>query len=77
MAAPAVRPKLRGRVSRKVAPAIPPRSCENREQMIREAAYLRAESRGFEPGHEVEDWLAAEHEVDLRIAAEIKQGFYG
>ena len=26
-------------------------------------AYYRAEKRGFEPGHDVEDWLAAEHEI--------------
>lgn len=31
--------------------------------MISRAAYLRAERRGFEPGHEVEDWLAAEAEI--------------
>ena len=28
------------------------------------AAYYRAERRGFAPGHEVEDWLAAEAEID-------------
>jgi len=28
------------------------------------AAFYRAEARGFEPGRELEDWLAAEHEVD-------------
>lgn len=27
------------------------------------AAYYRAEKRGFEPGHDLEDWLAAETEV--------------
>lgn len=27
------------------------------------AAYFRAQRRGFEPGHELEDWLAAETEV--------------
>jgi hypothetical protein len=32
--------------------------------MIAEAAYLRAERRGFAPGHEEADWLAAEIEVD-------------
>lgn len=31
--------------------------------MIAEAAYYKAEKRGFEPGHEDEDWLAAENEV--------------
>jgi hypothetical protein len=35
----------------------------NLEDEIRRLAYLIAERRGFEPGHETEDWLAAEHEV--------------
>ncbi len=26
-------------------------------------AYFKAESRGFEPGHELEDWLEAEMEL--------------
>ncbi len=39
-----------------------------RRQMIAEAAYFRAEARGFAPGHELEDWLAAEQEVDLIIS---------
>lgn len=39
-----------------------------RRAMIELAAYLRAEARQFEPGHEVEDWLAAEAEVDKRLA---------
>ena len=34
-----------------------------REAMIRTAAYLRAQNRGFAPGYEWEDWLAAEAEV--------------
>ena len=34
-----------------------------REAMIRTAAYFRAQSRGFAPGYEWEDWLAAEAEV--------------
>ena len=37
---------------------------EERERHIREAAYLKAERRGFAPGHELEDWLEAEQEVD-------------
>jgi hypothetical protein len=35
--------------------------------MIAEGAYLRAEARGFQSGHEDEDWLAAEAEVDARL----------
>jgi hypothetical protein len=41
---------------------------ENRAKMIAEAAYFRAQRRGFLPGHEVEDWLAAEMQVDLELA---------
>ena len=33
--------------------------------MIAEAAYYSAERRGFEPGHELEDWLDAEARIDL------------
>jgi hypothetical protein len=36
----------------------------SREALIATAAYYRAEKRGFAPGHETEDWLAAESEVD-------------
>jgi hypothetical protein len=36
------------------------------EEEIRALAYLMSERRGFEPGHETEDWLAAEHEVRQR-----------
>jgi hypothetical protein len=42
-------------------------SAGERRAMIETAAYLRAERRNFEPGHEVEDWLAAEAEVDDRM----------
>ncbi len=30
---------------------------------IAERAYFKAEQRGFVPGHELEDWLAAEREI--------------
>lgn len=30
---------------------------------IADAAYFRAEKRGFEPGHELDDWLGAEADV--------------
>jgi hypothetical protein len=35
----------------------------NLDEEIRRLAYLLSERRGFEPGHETDDWLAAEHEV--------------
>jgi hypothetical protein len=40
---------------------------EARRTMIAENAYLRAERRGFAPGHETEDWFAAEAEVDALL----------
>ena len=40
---------------------------EEREYMIAEAAYYRAERRGFAPGNEMEDWLQAETEIDSLI----------
>ena len=35
----------------------------NLDDEIRQLAYLLSERRGFEPGHETEDWLNAEREV--------------
>ena len=40
---------------------------EQRAALIAEAAYFRAERRGFVPGHETGDWLAAEAEVDAKL----------
>ena len=37
---------------------------EERQEMIAEAAYLRAERRGFMDGDPTEDWLSAEAEID-------------
>jgi hypothetical protein len=34
-----------------------------RHAMTAEAAYYLAERRGFRPGHELEDWVAAEGEI--------------
>jgi len=42
---------------------------EVRRAMISEAAYLRAEQRGFASGYELEDWLLAEREVDALLSA--------
>ncbi len=36
---------------------------DNRLSLIAEAAYFKAEKRGFEPGHEEADWLEAEQEL--------------
>lgn len=40
---------------------------QQRAMLIAQAAYFRAIDRGFAPGHEVDDWLAAEAEVDAEL----------
>jgi hypothetical protein len=37
--------------------------CEELSNRVAEAAYYKAEARGFEPGHEIDDWLDAEREL--------------
>ena len=39
-----------------------------RRQMIAEAAYFRAERRGFRDGDPVQDWIEAEKEVEQQLA---------
>ena len=77
---PAQKPAPRRTFSRKQAePAVAIAAAtrfvdpEQRVALIAEAAYFRAQRRGFAPGHEISDWLEAEAEVDaslLRGAAE-------
>lgn len=43
---------------------------EQRYRMVAEAAYRRAQLRNFAPGHELDDWLDAEAEIDRRPTAE-------
>lgn len=59
----AVAGRPKSRAASRPAPAAPP----SREQMITEAAYYRAERRNFAGGREMEDWLAAEEEIDSLI----------
>ncbi len=35
------------------------------KEHVARAAYFLAKRRGFEPGHELEDWLVAESEIGL------------
>jgi hypothetical protein len=42
---------------------------EMRRSMVAEAAYYIAESRRFESGHEVQDWLLAEKQIDDALSA--------
>ncbi|MEW6331225.1 MAG: DUF2934 domain-containing protein [Pseudomonadota bacterium] len=37
---------------------------DKRCRLIAEAAYYRAQARGFAPGQEIEDWLQPEAEID-------------
>jgi hypothetical protein len=46
---------------------VAPSAARPREALIAEIAYFKAQQRGFEPGHEEQDWLAAEAEVDRRL----------
>lgn len=40
---------------------------QERQRMIAEAAYYRAERRGFQSGDPVADWLAAEADLEERF----------
>ena len=42
----------------------------DRRAWIAVTAYGMAERRGFEPGHELEDWLQAEKQVQFEITGE-------
>jgi hypothetical protein len=59
----AARPKQSGTAAA-MTPAV---SADERRGMIAKAAYLRGERRGFAPGGEKEDWLAAEEEIDALL----------
>lgn len=50
---------------------------KGRDQMIALAAYYRAERRGFAPGGELEDWLAAESEIDAQLARRADRALRG
>jgi hypothetical protein len=47
-----------------------PHISEDRNACIAAAAYFIAMRRGFSSGHELEDWLTAENEVDARLTGE-------
>jgi len=59
----------RRRAASPVAAVDPPNFVDpqQRAALIARAAYFRALNRGFAPGHEVTDWLAAEAEVDAEL----------
>ena len=45
---------------------------EIRQAMIAEAAYFRAEKRGFTPGEEMNDWLTAEAEIESLLKQSVR-----
>ncbi|MCR4300459.1 MAG: DUF2934 domain-containing protein [Sulfuricaulis sp.] len=48
-------------------------SSEERQQMIAEAAYFRAIQRGFNGGNSIDDWLAAEREINRLLPSPQQQ----
>ena len=49
-------------------------NAEQLRQMIAEAAYFRAQRRGFQGGNPIDDWLAAEAEVQRALGAPHEAG---
>lgn len=67
-ASPAAKSSARKAAAKPAASNRAPSPVE-RDEMVRTAAYFRAERRGFAPGYEWEDWLAAEAEVMALVGA--------
>lgn len=62
--------EARAAPSQAVKKAVETAACispEERFQMISEAAYFRAEQRGFMVGDDLADWLTAESEIDALL----------
>lgn len=61
------------RVAKSAAPSrrrkSPVDGAPERHASIAEAAYFKSKQRGFTPGSELADWLAAEQEIDQRLRA--------
>lgn len=55
-----IEPEVNSKKKSKPEPSLADKSC----CLIAERAYYKAEARGFESGHELEDWLTAEAEVN-------------
>lgn len=71
---PAKPSRVRKPKAAKATPEAPPASAavtsitkSDRQAMIATAAYYRAEKRHFMPGSELEDWIAAEAEIDTLL----------
>jgi hypothetical protein len=64
--------KATKRAAAEAAPVSVSLSAIDRGAMIATAAYFRAQRRNFASGHELEDWLAAEAEIDAALLDELK-----
>ncbi len=49
-------------------------AAEQRHFMVAEAAYYRAEDRGFQGGDQIADWLRAEAEIEAMLLGEAEPG---
>ena len=62
--APAAKPQVRKASAERPSPPV---SGDELQRLVAEAAYYRAQRRGFEPGYELQDWVEAEAEVKRLI----------
>jgi hypothetical protein len=46
-------------------------TAENAPEFIRKRAYQLFERRGHQSGHELDDWLQAEHEIRTRFGVQL------
>lgn len=55
--------------ARKAASKVVSNAAESmpRHEAIALAAYFLSEQRGFEPGHELDDWIKAEMQIDAAV----------
>lgn len=68
-----------GKSKTRVMPSIesaPVVSGDVRRKMVAEAAYYRAQARGFQGGDPLGDWLAAEAEIDRALSSDREQAAY-
>jgi len=64
-----IKEKIRRRSSRKTSAKLKHAGVmeAERHHLISDKAYFHAEQRGFTPGAELDDWLAAEDEIDKSL----------
>ena len=67
--APSIKTKTKSDEARRAAPVESNTPQEDRDTMIRNAAYFLAESDGFQPGREEEYWSQAESQIDQLLRA--------